>query len=350
MGKSPHHIQSTGDFVSKAKGLTFQPGECLSSYDVTSLFTSVPIDPALKIIRDLLEKDEKLNDITVLSVQNIIELLGFCLYNTHFSFQNKFYEQVEGAPMGSPVSPTVTNLYMECFEKKALASAINPPWLWYRFVDDTWVLQKQAHKQAFLDHINSMDPAIKFTVKGTRDNGAIPFLDTLVTPLVDNSLSFQVYCKPTHTNQYLQRDNHHSLSFKYSVIGTLTQRAKVVCTNSELLQGELNHLRSLGKCNYPTWAINRVQQKVLSNNWEDTSNNSTNASITRDNNSNTTNNNQGSNPNTTRQGNMATVRQIAISYTKGIAESIKQTCGMYDIQVHFKGNSTASAFHPSVGR
>ena len=94
-----------GDFVSKAKRFTLQPGECLSSYDVTSLFTSVPIDPALNVIKDLLEKDEKLNDRTVLLGQNIIELLGFCLHNTYFSFQNKFYEQVEGAPMGSPVSP-----------------------------------------------------------------------------------------------------------------------------------------------------------------------------------------------------------------------------------------------------
>ena len=59
VGNSPHHIQSTGDFLSKAKGLTLQTGECLSSYDVTSLFTSVPIDPALNIIRDLLEKDKR---------------------------------------------------------------------------------------------------------------------------------------------------------------------------------------------------------------------------------------------------------------------------------------------------
>ena len=68
-----------------------------------------------------------------------------------------------------------------------------PPRAWYRFVDDTWVIQKQAHKQAFLDHINSIDLAIKFTVEGTQGNGAIPFLDTLVTPLADNSLSFKVY-------------------------------------------------------------------------------------------------------------------------------------------------------------
>ena len=57
-----------GDFVSKTRGLTLQQGECLTSYDVTSLFTLVPIDPALNIIKDLLEKDEKLSDRTVLSV------------------------------------------------------------------------------------------------------------------------------------------------------------------------------------------------------------------------------------------------------------------------------------------
>ena len=113
--KSPYHIQSTGNFVSRANGLTLQLGECLTSYDVTSLFTSVPTDPALNIIKDLLEKDEKLNDGIVLSVQNIIELLGFCLCNTYFSFQNKFYEQVEGVAMGSPINIIVANLYMEYF-------------------------------------------------------------------------------------------------------------------------------------------------------------------------------------------------------------------------------------------
>ena len=127
VGKSPHHIQSIGDFISRAKGLTLQLGECLSSYDVTSLFISVPIDPALNIIKDLLEKDEQLNDRTVLSVQNIIEFLGFRLHNTYFSFQNKFYERVEGVAMGSLVSTIVANLYMECFERRALMSPSNPP-------------------------------------------------------------------------------------------------------------------------------------------------------------------------------------------------------------------------------
>ena len=155
--------------------------------------------------------------------------------------------------MGSPLSSTVANLYMEYFEEKALRSAVNPPLVWFRFVDDTWVIQQEVHKQAFLDHINRIDPAIKFTVEGTQGNGAIPFLDTLITPQTDNSLSITVYHKPTHTiDQYLQWDSHHNLSAKYSVIGTLTHRAKTVCTDLELLQKELQHLmKGSGKVSIP---------------------------------------------------------------------------------------------------
>ena len=127
VGKSPHHIHSTQDFVEQAKHFKLESGECLSSYDVSALFTSVPIDPALKIIKDLLVKDNTLKERTVMEVGDIILLLEFCLKNTYFSFQGQFYEQVEGAAMGSPVSPIVANLYMEYLEQEALSTAAHPP-------------------------------------------------------------------------------------------------------------------------------------------------------------------------------------------------------------------------------
>ena len=238
VGKSLHHIQSTKDFVNMVSKATLLPGECLYSYDVTTLFTSVPIDPALNIIRELLEEDTTLLERTVSLVQNIIELLGFCLHNTYFSFQNNFYEQVEGAAMGSPASLIVVNLYMDYFEKKALHTASTPSH-WFRFVDDTFVIQQESHKHYFLEHINNIDPAIKFTVEGNQENGTIPFLDTLVKQEVDNFLSISVYRKPTHTDQFLQLDSNHNLAVKYSVIGTLTHRAKTLCTVPELLNKEI---------------------------------------------------------------------------------------------------------------
>ena len=112
-GKSPHHITSTQDFVEQAKQIKLEPGKSLSSYDVSALFTSVPIDPALYIIKDLLDKDTTLKERTVMEVSDITLILEFCLKNSYFSFQDQFYKQVEGAAMGSPVSPIVANLCME---------------------------------------------------------------------------------------------------------------------------------------------------------------------------------------------------------------------------------------------
>ena len=84
------------------------------------------LDPALEVIRDLLEKHSTLKERTVLPMEDITLLLEFCLKNTYFSFQSEFCEQVKGVAMGSPVSPVVANLYMEYFEQKALSTAPHP--------------------------------------------------------------------------------------------------------------------------------------------------------------------------------------------------------------------------------
>ena len=127
VSKSPHHINSTQDFFEQVKHITLGPGECLSSYYVSALFTSVPVDFALNRIRDILDKDHTLKERTVLAVSDIILLLKFCLKYTYFSFQDQFYEQVEGTAMGSSVSPIVVNLYMEYLEQKALSTAPHLP-------------------------------------------------------------------------------------------------------------------------------------------------------------------------------------------------------------------------------
>ena len=111
-----------------------------------------------------------------------------------------------------------------------------------RYVDDTFVIQQEGHKQTFLEHINKVDPAIKFTVEGNWESGIIPFLDTLVKPKADNTLSITVYRKPTHTDQYLKCDSHHNLVANYSVISTLIHRARTVCTKPGLLNKEMQHL------------------------------------------------------------------------------------------------------------
>ena len=67
-------------------------------------------------------------------------------------------------------------------------------------MDDTFVIQKEEHKQNFLEHINSADLAIRSTVEDNKEDDAIPFLDTIVKPEADNTYLLQyIGSPPTQT-------------------------------------------------------------------------------------------------------------------------------------------------------
>ena len=101
--------------------------------------------------------------------------------------------------------------------------------MWLRYVDDTFVIQKEDDKQNFHEHIDSVVLAMRFTVEDIKEDGANPFMDTIVKPAADGRLSITVYRNSTHMDQYLQLDSYHHLSATYSVINTPTHRTKTVC-------------------------------------------------------------------------------------------------------------------------
>ena len=113
-------------------------------------------------------------------IKHIITLLEFCLKNTYFLFQCKYSEHAHGAAVGSLISPIVASIFMEEFETKAINSVTHPLMLWFRYMDDTFVIKKAQHSIQFLQHINSIDPNIQFIRLQTQ---MVPFLFwTLVSP------------------------------------------------------------------------------------------------------------------------------------------------------------------------
>ena len=134
--------------------------EVLVSFDVTSLFTNIPINEAMDVIHRKLaaEEEEDLVERTPLSAERIAELLQLCLKSTYFSYNGEFYEQRQGAAMGSPVSAVVTNLYMEFFEELALESAPSRPRFWKRYVDDTCCIMRRGEVESLLHVLPSNSP------------------------------------------------------------------------------------------------------------------------------------------------------------------------------------------------
>ena len=75
--------------------------------------------------------------------------------NAYFLFQGRYFEQLEGAAMGLPISSIVANLYVEDFEIKALSTSPHPSV--EKMCDDTFAVIKSAYKRNFLEYINSID-------------------------------------------------------------------------------------------------------------------------------------------------------------------------------------------------
>ena len=140
-----------------------------------------------------------------------------------------------GVAMGSPLSPIVTNLFMEDFETKALASAQFRTKKWKTFVDDTYVIwsHRSEKQDRFLNHINSQSDSIKFTME-VEENGCLPFLDILLSRRDDGCICHQVFRKKTHTDQYLHASSHHFPSQKFGVLSTLATHALRVSDDSHL--------------------------------------------------------------------------------------------------------------------
>ena len=86
----PHRIRNTQDSVDQIKSIILGEEKCITSYDVKDLFTSVPVDHAIPIIRLKLGQDMQLYLRTHISIQHIITLLEFFLENIYFLFQGKY--------------------------------------------------------------------------------------------------------------------------------------------------------------------------------------------------------------------------------------------------------------------
>ena len=140
---------------------------------VTSLCTTIPIDQALLIMRDLLEHDEKLADRTLFSPRQILDLLDILLRTTYLEIStNKQTEQQWEVQLQPSFQESICN-------QQQPTTADHPPKVWERHVDDVFSIVHKTYLQDLLEHINNLHPQTQFT-KEEENNSSLPFLDTLV--------------------------------------------------------------------------------------------------------------------------------------------------------------------------
>ena len=106
----------------------------LVSYDVTSLFTNIPLQETINIAINLIFIHNPNLNITKKLIK---KLFLFATSQTHFIFNNKFYNQIDGVAMGSPLAPVLANILMDFYESKWLNEYnLNKTKFYLRYADD----------------------------------------------------------------------------------------------------------------------------------------------------------------------------------------------------------------------
>ncbi|BHF83057.1 hypothetical protein SprV_0802619800 [Sparganum proliferum] len=250
-------VSSSAQFLEKLKGVSLHPNEVMVSFDVTSLFTSIPQNLAIETIELLLQSkyDETEN---CLGHAQILHLLKLCL-KTYFTFDGTIYEQVKGTPMGSPISGFIAEAVLQRLE--SLVFQHHRPKFWARYVDDTFVVIDRDQLLTFKERLNAVFPDTQFTME-EEENNQLAFLDVLVCRKDCGGLKTKVFRKATNTMQVLNFNSNHPISHKRSCVGTLYRNVETHCSEPEDKIAELQYLRRVFKANgYPHNFVNRCIRK-----------------------------------------------------------------------------------------
>ena len=251
-------VQDSFSFVEMLRGdhssLSISSSSMMVSYDVSSLFTNVPVRETIDIITQTVEEQPHLCPISPAVLK---EALMICTTNVQFSFDNTLWRQVDGVAMGSPLGCLFANVFMGHLEKKIRGPIQSHCLLYRRYVDDSFVLIKDKKSALDLLHIlNNAHPSLTFTCE-FETNNFLPFLDVGVHKHSDGYFSTSVFRKPTFCGVYLNFNSFAPVNYKKGLVRSLYIRACRICSD-EHLQPEFDFLKySLLMNGYPEYFINR---------------------------------------------------------------------------------------------
>ena len=130
-----------------------------------------------------------------ISKADLKKLFQFATPGTHFMSEGKFYDQIDGVAMGSPLGPVLANLFMGYHEQKWLESFEECELILHgRYLDEIICLfNSESDADKFFVFLNQRHPKIKFAIEKQTKN-QLSFLDLLITCNGDNFLT-SVYRK-----------------------------------------------------------------------------------------------------------------------------------------------------------
>ena len=248
---------STKTIADSLSGITLEEDEEIISFDVSSLYTNVPVYEAISECADLLYSGQ--HKIPPIDKDTFIELMQLCTCNVQMLTHDGYYRQVDGLAMGVPPAPYLANGWLSKKDRQIMDNAK----LKARYMDDIIRSIKASEIEQKLRDINELHPSLKFTMEREVD-GLLPFLDMLIQR-DNNKLNSTWYTKPTDTGLVM---NYHALApkrYKRSVVSGLVYRLHRACSTWKNFHSSMEKAKFvLEKNQYPPQFYEPLIEQTLS--------------------------------------------------------------------------------------
>ena len=230
----------------------------MSSLDVDSLFTNIPLKETVDICCELLFRSQPIVD--GLTRDQFEKLLTIATTESLILFNDSYYQQIDGVAMGSPLGPTLANIFLCYHEQQWLDNCPMhfKPSYYRRYVDDIFILLPNAESlNQFKQYMNNQHPNMNFTSE-TEENNSLPFLDVHVTR-EQSRFYTSIYRKPTFSGVYTHFSSYLPTVYKESLVSTLLYRAYRICSNWTEIHKETTRIKKLMQGNaYPQQFLDRI--------------------------------------------------------------------------------------------
>jgi hypothetical protein len=218
---SDSYLKDSQDLLNTCENLKIPEDSIIYVGDFESLYTNIPSQKCIDTICDFM-KDKLHNNLIEIEAFN--EILKLVFFNNVFKYKNNFYIQISGISMGIICGPTLANMFLNLLESHWLY--IEKPIFYKRYIDDVILVSKKnlntVFFKSFFGNLN-----IEFS-----SGDVIDFLDLKIRiNKILNRLEFDLFIKPTSTNNYLNTTSNHPTTIMKNIPKSIFIRYRRICTN-----------------------------------------------------------------------------------------------------------------------
>ena len=175
--KYPQYIiKNSIDFKEKVQNISIPKNSIMASLDIVALYPSVPYE----LVKEIIKKRWKdIHKHTKMNLTEFLKGLEVLMNSLYFQFNELFYQQIDGMPIGLSVSPILADIVLQDLESDYLLRYKKSISFYVRYVDDTFLVISKNKLKMLVNLLNKYHIRLKFTHE-VEINNELSFLDILV--------------------------------------------------------------------------------------------------------------------------------------------------------------------------